>query len=413
MAALKSREDATGRLVLRSPLLPSLGNIVSSLVWLALLAFFLLPAFGERRVDWESIAFLAFFFVASAGAGILGSLISTSVTFDQSSRMLTISRRLLGFSVGSTAVPFGDLANIEYQFYRQRSGRYSHDAWRVDAVAKDGRRIPINWDGKKDEMAALAQTAANKTGAELVDNSVKPVSTVQQILDTVRPSATPESESSMPTGSEPAMPDVSTAFPPATPAATLPGDVPPADQPSPPATPAWADSTMPPMAEPAMAGMPMPEETPAPAPVQASLRNLSIETLEKRIADDGMDSDARYVLARKYQARNQLDRAMALYQEVLRLDPINTGAQNDLGVALQQRGKRTEAEAAYRRAIALDPFSSMAHLNLGLLLRSMNRATDASQEFYQARQNARSDAERRAAEAASTGARMDPQLSQS
>lgn len=126
-----------------------------------------------------------------------------------------------------------------------------------------------------------------------------------------------------------------------------------------------------------------------------------------------MDSDARYVLARKYQARNQLDRAMALYREVLRLDPINTGAQNDLGVALQQRGKRTEAEAAYRRAIALDPFSSMAHLNLGLLLRSMNRATDASQEFYQARQNARSDAERRAAEAASTGARMDPQLSQS
>ncbi len=411
MAALNSRQDASGQLVLQSPLLPSLGNIVSSLVWLALLAFFLLPAFGQGRVDWESIAFLGFFFVATAGAGIIGSLISTSVTFDQSGRTLTTSRRLLGFPLASTAGPFSDLASIEYQFYRQRSGRYSHDAWRVDAVAKDGRRIPINWNGKKDEMAALAQTAANKTGADLVDNSVKPVSTVQQILDTIRPSTTSDSESPAPAGSEPAIPDVSTATPPSMPWSTSPGDMQPADQ-QPSATPAWSDSGT--LSE---AGLPetvppMPEAAPAAPPAQTPLRNLSIETLEKRVADDGMDSDARYVLARKYQARNQLDRAMALYQEVLRLDPTNTGAQNDLGVVLHQRGKRTEAEAAYRRAIALDPFSSMAHLNLGLLLRSMNRATDASQEFYQARQNARTDAERRAAEAASTGSKMDPQLSQ-
>jgi Flp pilus assembly protein TadD len=124
-----------------------------------------------------------------------------------------------------------------------------------------------------------------------------------------------------------------------------------------------------------------------------------------------MDSDARFALARRYWSRGQADRAITLYQETLRLDPTNAAAQNDLGVALQSRGKRTEAESAYRRAVALAPFSSTAHLNLGLLLSGMKRAAEASQEFYQARQNARGDDETRAAEAASTGAKMGPVLS--
>jgi Flp pilus assembly protein TadD len=143
----------------------------------------------------------------------------------------------------------------------------------------------------------------------------------------------------------------------------------------------------------------------------ADLNSMSIQALEQRIASDAMDSDARYSLAKKYHARGQLDKAIGLYQDTMRLDPTNANAQNDLGVALQQRGKRTEAEAAYRRAIALDPFSATAHLNLGLFLRSMNRAADASQEFYQARQNARGDEETRMAESASTGAKLEPQMS--
>jgi Flp pilus assembly protein TadD len=101
-----------------------------------------------------------------------------------------------------------------------------------------------------------------------------------------------------------------------------------------------------------------------------------------------------------------------MYQEVLRLDPMNIGAQNDLGVAYQARGKRTEAEAAYRRAAALAPFSFTAHLNLALLLRATNRAAEASQEFYLARQNARGKAETQLAEAASSGGKVEPMLSQ-
>ena len=147
------------------------------------------------------------------------------------------------------------------------------------------------------------------------------------------------------------------------------------------------------------------------ASLSTDLNSLSMQALEQRITSDTMDSDARYALAKKYHARGQFDKAIGLYQETLRLDPTNSNAQNDLGVALQQRGRRVEAEAAYRRAVALDPFSVTPHLNLGLLLRAMNKANDASQEFYLARKNARGETEMRLAESASTGARIEPQMS--
>jgi Flp pilus assembly protein TadD len=138
---------------------------------------------------------------------------------------------------------------------------------------------------------------------------------------------------------------------------------------------------------------------------------MTTAELEERVKSDAGDSQARHVLARKYHAAGGLDQAIALYKQVLHIDSFNANAQNDLAVALLQQRKRSEAEAALRRAIALDPYSTTAHLNLGLLLRSINRAAEASQEFYHARQNARSDAETRVAERASTGGKLDAQLS--
>jgi tetratricopeptide (TPR) repeat protein len=173
-------------------------------------------------------------------------------------------------------------------------------------------------------------------------------------------------------------------------------------------SPIPANEMLQPPEMPMSSGIPAADAAPTPT---MDLSRLSIAELEARVSGDAMDSDARFALARRYLARGQTDRAITLYQETLRLDPTNADAQNDLGVALQSRGKRTEAEAAYRRAVALDPFSSTAHLNLGLLLSGMKRPAEASQEFYQARQNARGGDETRAAEAASTGAKMDPVLS--
>jgi hypothetical protein len=385
-------------MVLRPSLLSRLGGLFSMLVWVGFLLVFLLPSFGSGRFDPESILPIVFVLVFVLGGGLLGALLTNQVVIDQQSRTVTSSRRLLGFPLNTTAVPFGEIANVEYQYYRQSSGRTSHNAWRVNVMTRDNRRIPINWDGKQDEMSALAQKVATLTGGQLVDSSTKPVSTAQQILDSMRGQTDvpapagqgtepPEAETQ---STEPSMPETQAPPPVAAPWLM------PEDQSAPPAAAPGSETMM---------------ETLSGEQTASDLRNMSVADLEQRIKSDPMDGQARHVLARKYQASGQFNRAAALYQEVLHIDPTNADAQNDLGVALEQQRKRTEAEAAYRRAVALDPFSSTAHLNLALLLRAMNRATEASQEFYQARQNARNDAESRLAEAASTGSKLEPQLS--
>ncbi len=407
MAALQVKEDAaTGQLTLSSPLTSRLGSLVFGLLWIIFIAVvFLAPILSSAGVDWVNLVFVLVVLVFSGGPALWSSLTMTTVTLDRSSRTLTSTLKLLVFPLRSITLSFADLANVETQYYRQSSGRASHDAWRVLAVDKSGKRIPINWDGKQSEMVDLAQKIAALTGAPFLDNSEKPARRFGMPM----PPATAQ-----PTGGTDVFNPDETLQPIDQTSASDQSAAPP-----PSASPMPADTSAPPAAAPW--AMPMNElEQPqasvdgsidtAPAPA-VDLSTLSIGDLEKRAQADPLDSDARYMLARKYQAQGQLDRAITLYQETMRLDPSNSGAQNDLGVALQRRGKRAEAEAAYRRALALDPFFSTAHLNLGLLLRDTKRAADASQEFFQARQNARGDAETRAAEAASTGAKMEPRLS--
>lgn len=395
MAALQVKEDAVaGRVVMQMPILPRLGSLVFGLVWFGFILVFFLPGFLAGSADWSTLLFVLLFAALPIGSSFLAALVTSDVILDKNSRMLTSNRRLLMLPISSTNLSFGDVANIELHSYRQSSGRQSHQAWRIEAVSRDGRRMNLNWNGRQDEMTTLAQKLSGWVGAPVAEGTDKLPVAIEQVLKKLAPAQMEQYEQAM------------------------------TDQPSPEtAEPATPESIQPPVISPMpanelsqMSEVPLPSEMPAADAALApamDLSALSIGELEARVNGDSMDSDARYALARKYFARGQADRAIALYQETLRLDPTNVGAQNDLGVALQSRGKHTEAEAAYRRTIALDPFSSIAHLNLGLLLSGKKRAAEASQEFYQARQNARGDDETRAAEAASTGAKMEPRLSNS
>lgn len=398
MAALNLREDqATGELILAPRLLPRLLGALGNLGWFVVLgSFVLIPWFSDRRFDPETLIIFAIVFFLSLASSLSGFFVTT-VKIEPAIRMLSRTTRLLFFPIRSTILSFNDLANVEVQFYRQSSGRSSHSAYRVNVINKAGNRISLNWDGKRDEMFALAQKISAVTGAPMLDQTGKPASSLDQVIEMARNLGLPlPGETSLQdTASEPELPPVTNS-----------------PEPSP---DAMRMDTM-------QAQRPIADEEPtalsAPAPIEGSpasrhrdLRGLSDSALQKMLADDETDSDARYALARNYHARGDWDRAIDLYQETLRLDTSNAEAQNDLGVALEQRGGRVEAEAAYRRAIALDPFSFNAHLNLGLLLARMNRAAEASQEFFQARQSARNEDETRAAEAASTGARIKPHLS--
>ncbi len=415
MAALNLREDqATGDLMLEPRLLPRLLGALGNLGWFVVLgSFFLVPWFFGGRFDPETLIIFAVIFLLSLASSLSGFFVTT-VKIEPAIRMLSRTTRLLFFPIRSTLLSFSDLANVEVQFYRQSSGRSSHNAYRVNVINKAGNRISLNWDGQRDEMFALAQKISAVTGTPLLAQTEKPASSLDQVIEMARNLGLPLPEVADPSASSGQAPAThsgetssqDTALEPELPPATNP------PEPSPDAMRMDAMQAQRPIAdeEPTALSVPAPSEE-SPASRHRDLRGLSDSALEKMIADDTLDSDARYALARNYHARGDLDRAIDLYQKTLRLDTSNAEAQNDLGVALEQRGRRAEAEAAYRRATALDPFSFNAHLNLGLLLARMNRAAEASQEFFQARQSARNEDETRAAEAASTGARMKPRLS--
>lgn len=386
MAALQAKEDSTtGQLTLFMPIPPRLGRLLFGLLWFGMAGLFLLPFASGDSSDWGTVLFFFIFALLPSLSSFFGALASTTVVFDRGARTISIAKRLLTVTTSSKSISFGDVTGIELQQARTNRQFY----WLINAVTRDDKRMLLNWNGTQNEMTNLAQKISALVGAPVTQAQIKMPVAIQQVLEKIAPAAkelleqAPADDSVSPMTDQSAPPiDVSTMAQPSS-VNTL-----------------SIDSTPPDV-----------ESTPTDAIPSIDLNSLSIDALEKRIAADTMDSDARYVLARKYHARGQIDKAIGLYQDTMRLDPTNARAQNDQGVASQQRGKRNDAEVAYRRAIALDPFSTTAHLNLGLLLRSMNRANEASQEFFQARQNARGDAETRMAEAASTGAKMDPLLS--
>jgi tetratricopeptide (TPR) repeat protein len=398
MAALVMKQDtATGIMKLSPSIMPRLTSLLFGLVWLGFLGVFLAPAFAGDNPDWETILFIAVFALLPIGSSFVGALMTNAVTLDPGSRTLKSVKQFLFVPVSSVTVPFSDITNIDVQ-YVKRSSRNSSNYFSVNAATRDGKRIALNWNGSQGEMQDLAQRVSVMTGVPLAEQPYKAPGMVQQVLEQVAP----ELEQMIEPSNPPAQPADSTPMgksmmPSAAPVMPKVNELSGTDMPSsaPMMSDAYAENTL-------------ADTEPAPA---RDLSALSLNELEQRVGGDPMDSEARYALARQYFSRGQLDRAMGMYQEVMRLDPTNAGAQNDIGIVLQARGKRTEAEAAYRRAIALDPFSSTPHLNLGLLLRQMKRPVDASQEFLQARQNARGDMETRAAESAPTNTKMEPVLS--
>jgi hypothetical protein len=385
MSALKTREDTTtGQLTLYTPVLPRLMSVGIGLIWIAAAIFFFLPfLLNDDQGDSGMFILFALFASFSVLASFFSALGDMTVFIDNASRTIAITKRWLMFPYSAQSISFSDVTGLELQHVRTNS----RTLWSLFLVGQNNKRVVINWNGTESEMHALAEKISNLVGISVTNGKIQLPAALTQVLEKIAPNiqeTIDEVQSDEPTVATPQID----------------------------ATPVPADNTLSIPQSPSLVTTQAEiEQVFAQAAPTADLNMLSIQELEQRISADKMDSDAQYVLARKYHARGQLDKAIGLYQDTMRIDPRNVNAQNDLGVALQARGKRTEAEAAFRRAIALDPFSTIAHLNLALLLRSMNRAVEASQEFFQARQNARGDAETRLAESASTGAKVEFQLS--
>ena len=79
--------------------------------------------------------------------------------------------------------------------------------------------------------------------------------------------------------------------------------------------------------------------------------------------------------------KGQLDRAMALYEQVLALKPDFSDAHNNLGVALMAQRRVEEAIAHYEQALALNPNDANCHSNFGIALADQGKLREAVSHY--------------------------------
>jgi len=104
----------------------------------------------------------------------------------------------------------------------------------------------------------------------------------------------------------------------------------------------------------------------------------------RREAEEAMKQDPNrpqphYVLALIARSQNQFDEAIAEFQQVLRIDADDVGANVNLGQILAQQKKYAEAIATFRRALAAEAYNETALYNLGILLTRTGNKTEGQE----------------------------------
>ncbi len=77
-------------------------------------------------------------------------------------------------------------------------------------------------------------------------------------------------------------------------------------------------------------------------------------------------------------------KALSFYQKAVRLDPDYSDAYTNIGVYYSKAGNPAKAEGFYRRALGLDEKHGVAHYNLGTLLMAEQKYQEAVGHFLQA-----------------------------
>ncbi len=96
------------------------------------------------------------------------------------------------------------------------------------------------------------------------------------------------------------------------------------------------------------------------------------------------DAKAHNNLGIALRQQGKLDEAIASYQQAIKIDPNHADVHYNLGNALYNQGKLEEAIASYQQAIKIDPNYADAHYNLGIALRQQGKLDEAIASYQQA-----------------------------
>ena len=80
----------------------------------------------------------------------------------------------------------------------------------------------------------------------------------------------------------------------------------------------------------------------------------------------------------------KLEEAEQLYQKILKIDPKNIDAHNNLGSALYQLNRLDESEISYKKAIELNPDFAEGYNNLGAVLNKQGRFDESEKSYKKA-----------------------------
>jgi Flp pilus assembly protein TadD len=86
-------------------------------------------------------------------------------------------------------------------------------------------------------------------------------------------------------------------------------------------------------------------------------------------------------LATLYDRKGDFDKALDEYQKLLKANPKDSAAYNDLGYGYYNRGKFEPAEQNLRKAVELDPKNKRAWSNLGMTLAQLGRYEEGVAAF--------------------------------
>ena len=110
-------------------------------------------------------------------------------------------------------------------------------------------------------------------------------------------------------------------------------------------------------------------------------RLSAIRYLRMAVVMQPSNVEALYALGRVLYEENQFDAAIEAFGAVLRRDPQNVKAQDNLGLCYEGKNEMERALPAYRKAIELDDraarHSAQPYLNLGILLTRTDKAAEA------------------------------------
>jgi tetratricopeptide (TPR) repeat protein len=116
----------------------------------------------------------------------------------------------------------------------------------------------------------------------------------------------------------------------------------------------------------------------------AAINSGKIYQLQQRLINSPRDTEAMLHLAMEYGLQNNFVKAVETYFALLRIDPDNFHAYNNLGILYKKSGQFRDSLHCYKQAERINPDSYWVPYNMGLCYEAMGRMQEARESYGRA-----------------------------